>query len=111
MTDGLLIATFTLSAAAKHGVERVRELYLARFPDNPPAVASVAWGYVEGSDPLSGKVIVGFYQQSQFAEIEHGIQEVSGVPLIYFTTEQFHPLFDGKVLDYEDGQGFFLRAP
>ncbi len=111
MTDELLSANFTISAAAKRGIDLVRQEYARRFPDDPPAVPSVAWGYIEGTDPFSGRVLVGFYQQSMLGDIEHGIQEVSGVKLIYFTTEKFFPLFEGKVLDFEDSRGFFLRAP
>jgi hypothetical protein len=48
---------------------------------------------------------------SQSAQVAHGIQEVSGVPLIFFTTEDYYANFSGKVLDYQDDTGFFLRQP
>jgi hypothetical protein len=44
-------------------------------------------------------------------EVADDIQEVSGVKFIYFTTDEFHRLFEGKVLDFADDRGFFLRAP
>jgi hypothetical protein len=56
-------------------------------------------------------VVIGIYPQSQFAEVAHGIQVVSGVPLIFFTTEEYRPKFDGKVLDYTAQAGFFMRLP
>jgi hypothetical protein len=60
---------------------------------------------------MAGSVVVSFYPRSMAADVAHGIQEVSGVKFIYFTTEQFHPLFEGKVLDYSEDRRFFLRAP
>jgi hypothetical protein len=85
--------------------------YDNRFSDDPAATLSVAWGYVDGADPFSGRVVLSFYPQSMAADVMHGVQEVSGVKLIYFTTEKFHPLFDGKVIDHSAERGFFLRAP
>lgn len=111
MSDhGLLRATFTLSIAAKRAAEELRIEYDTRFSGDPAAVLSVGWGYVEGMPPLSGRVVLGFYPRSMAAAVAHGIQEVSGVPLIYFVTEQFHPLFDAKVLDHALDRGFFMRG-
>ena len=62
-------------------------------------------------DPLSGNVVIGFYPLSLMADVAHGIQEVFGVRLVFATSEEFHPLFAGKVLDHEEGRGFFLRDP
>lgn len=107
----LLPVNFTLSDAAKAAIEVFRAEYDARFPDNPAAVLSIGWGYVEGTDPLKGRVIVNYYPQSQLADVAHGIQEVSGVKFIYFTVDRFHRLFEGKVLDQDAKQGFFLRDP
>ncbi len=55
--------------------------------------------------------MLSFYPQSMAASVAHGIQEVSGVKLIYFTIEKFHPLFDGKMIDHSADRGFFLREP
>jgi hypothetical protein len=43
--------------------------------------------------------------------VTHGIQEVSGVPLIFFTTEDYVGNFAGKVLDWTSERSFFMRAP
>jgi hypothetical protein len=51
---------FTLSSAAKRAAEELRRECDARFPDDPPAVISAAWGYVQGTDPFSGRVGVSF---------------------------------------------------
>jgi hypothetical protein len=110
MSDSeLLRATFTISPAAISAAEALRKDYDARFSHDPAAILTVAWGYVEGTDPFSGGVVMGFYPRSQAASVAHGIQEVSGVKLIYFTIDKFHPLFDGKVLDHAADRGFFLR--
>jgi len=112
-SSGILRANFTISDAAKVAIEQIRKQYDAQWPDNPAAVACVAWGIVVPHDgaPQSGRVIVGFYQRAMLADVAHGIQEVSGVKLIFFTTEQYVANFDGKVLDYADEHGFFMRAP
>jgi hypothetical protein len=107
----LLRVNFTLSPAAKRAAEALRREYDARFPDDPAAVLSISWGYVEGTDPYSGRVMVGYYQQSQLPDVAHGIQQVSGVKFVYFTIDKFHRLFEGKVLDHTDDRGFFLREP
>lgn len=110
-TADIMPATFTLSERAKHAAEALRKEYDARFPGDPAAILSVAWGYVEGNEPSTGRVLLSFYPQSMAGDIADGIQEVSGVELIYFTTEKFHPLFDGKMIDHSAAQGFFLRNP
>jgi len=107
----ILPVNFTLSPAAKRGIEFVRKEYDARSPADPAAVLSVAWGYVMGSDPSSGNVVVSFYPRSMLTAVADGIQEVSGVKFIYFTTDEHHGRFEGKVLDFAEDRGFFLREP
>lgn len=108
----VLRANFTISAAGKQGIEKIRASYEANFPDDPPAVACVAWGIVIPNEGArSEAVVVGFYQRSQLPEVEHGIQIVSGVPLIFFTIDEYHANFAGKVLDHDDERRFFLREP
>jgi hypothetical protein len=53
--------------------------------------------------------VVSFYPRSQFAEVEHGIRVVSGLPLIFFVTKDTAAHFAGKQLHYEEGGWFFLR--
>jgi hypothetical protein len=111
-SSGLLPVNFTISETAKQAVEKVRADYDAAFPHDPAAVLCVAWGIViPKSGPSSENVVVGYYQQSMLPEVAHGIQEVSGVKLVFFTTEEFHGRFAGKVLDYAESGGFFLREP
>jgi hypothetical protein len=103
-------ANFTISDEAKAAIARIRRDYDILHPKNPAAVMSVAWGFSDAGPQFEG-VFIGIYPQSQFAEVAHGIQAVSGVPLIFFTTEEYRPKFDGKVLDFREGPGFFLRQP
>ena len=110
------LANFTISPAAKIGIEKIRAQYNDAMPDNPAAVACVGLGYVypgaytdSDQKPSSEIVVVGFYQQDQFAEVAHGVQTVSGVDLIFFVTEQTRARFEGKLLDYTPERGFFLR--
>jgi hypothetical protein len=107
----LLRATFSFSPAARQAVEILKKDHDARFPGDPAAILSVGWGYVDEAKPFDGALALGFYTESRVKEVTDGIQDVSGVPLIYFTTERFHPLFDGKVIDHSAEQGFFLRQP
>ncbi len=112
MPSEILPANFTISAAGKRGIEMLRAEYDLRWPDDPAAVACVAWSIVvPDNGPQSQTVMVGFYQRSMVDKIAHGIQEVSGVKLVFFTTEEFYGKFDGRVLDHTGERGFFLRAP
>lgn len=112
MADSDIIEpTFTITGAARRAIGVLRGMYDAQFPDNPASVLSVAWGYTVGSDWASGGLIMNFYPRSQEREVADGVRVVSGVPLVYFVTERLHPLFDRKVLDHTDSQGFFLRDP
>jgi hypothetical protein len=109
----ILPVNFTISAQAKHAAEAIRVQYDAKFPDDPAAVLCVAWGVVipNSGGARSENVMVGYYQQSMLRDIAHGIQEASGVKLVFFTTEEHHGKFAGKVLDFASDRGFFLREP
>jgi hypothetical protein len=106
-----LPVNFTISAAAKRAIDQVRQDYDAQFSD-PAAVLWVGWGFYQaGSEHQFENVVIGFYGQSELAEIAHGMQEASGVKLIFFVTEEFHSNFEGKILDFADDRRFFLRSP
>jgi hypothetical protein len=107
----ILRANFTISPAAKVAVERIRRDHDAQFPD-PAAVLSVGWGfYIADSGPRWENVTIGFYTTAELPDVAHGIQEVSGLKLIFFITEEYLDRFEGKVLDHSDAQGFFMRNP
>ena len=106
----ILAANFTISAAARAAAEQLRLDYDSQFPGDPAAVLSVAWGIAtfESGDQAEN-VVLGFYPRSMLAEVSHGIQEVSGVKLIFFTNGDYLDKFEGKVLDHAEGRGFFMR--
>jgi len=107
----ILPVNFTISAAAKQAAEKLRADYDAAYPADPAAVLCVAWGItIPDASPRSENVVVGYYQRSMLGDIAHGVQEVSGVKLVFFTTEEFHGKFEGKVLDFAAERGFFLRS-
>ena len=109
---GTAAGHFTISEAAKRAAENIRADYDATFPHDPAAVLCVSWGIImPNSGSVSETVIVGYYQQSKRAEVARGIQEASGVKLIFFTTEEYHGRFAGKILDFASERGFFLRTP
>ena len=108
----ILAANFTISAAGRAAAERLRRDYDAQFPEDPAAVLSVAWGIATfESGEQAENVVLGFYPRSMLAEVAHGIQEVSGVKLIFFTMRDYLDKFEGKVLDHTEDRGFFMRAP
>jgi len=41
--------------------------------------------------------------------VAHGVQEVSELQVVFFTTAEHHPKFEGKVVDHDQARGFFLR--
>jgi hypothetical protein len=107
-----LPVNLTISAEAKKAAEKVRADYDAAHPTDPAAVLCVAWGVVI---PVAGSrsenVVIGYYQKSMLRDVAHGIQETSGVKLVFFTTNEYHGKFAGKVLDFTVERGFFLREP
>lgn len=105
----ILRVNFTIAAAAKLAIEKLRRDYDAQFLD-PAAVLWIGWGIAD-TRPRLENVVIGFYPESMLPEIADGIQEVSGVKFVFFTTSQYHPRFAGKVLDHSAGRGFFLRNP
>jgi hypothetical protein len=108
----IICANFTISDAAKREFEVLRRAFNEHQPSDPAAVLVVAWGlYRLNNGTRFENVIVSFYGRSQYEENAHGIQTVSGVDLVFFTTPDYVWRFDGKVLDHADERGFFLRAP
>jgi len=106
----ILRANFTISSVAKDAIERLRVDFDAESSD-PAAVLWVAWGIsVPPTGPRPENVMISFYPRSMLAEVSFGIQEVSGVKLIFFTTEEYLDRFEEKVLDYSDSEGFFMRS-
>ena len=108
----ILAANFTISSAARAAAERLIGDYDAQFPEDPAAVLSVGWGIATfDSGAQAENVVLGFYPRSMLAEVSHGIQDVSGMKLVFFTTRDYLDKFEGKVLDHAEGRGFFMRAP
>jgi len=104
-SQGILPVNFTISDAARQAADKIRAEYDAAMPDDPAAVLCVAWGIaVPHAGPRSEGVVVGFYQRSMLSEIADGIQEASGVELVFFTTEEH------RQVCRKDSR-FFARAP
>ena len=108
---GILRANFTISDAAKREIENLRRFWDENVPD-PAAVAMVAWGFYHfNSGEKAEGVIVSFYPKSQLSMIAHGIQQVSGMDVVFFTLPEYLPKFQDKVLDHTPERSFFLREP
>jgi hypothetical protein len=113
MAEPIIEPNFTISDAALAALASLKAHMTRDDPDNPPAVAMVAWGlfYDKQNQKRLENVIVSFYPRSQLAEVEHGIRVVSGLPLIFFVTKETAAHFAGKQLHYMEGDWFFLRDP
>ena len=84
MAESIIEPNFTISDAALAALASLKANMTRDDPDNPPAVAMVAWGlfYDKQNQKRLENVIVSFYPRSQLAEVEHGIRVVSGLPLL-----------------------------
>jgi hypothetical protein len=108
----ILPVNFTISPAAKRAMERVKQDYDTQFADDPVGVLSVAWAiYKAGTPERYENVIIGIYPKSIIADVAHGIQDASGMKIVFFTTPEYHGNFAGKVLDHSEDIGFFLKSP
>ena len=109
--SGILPINFTISLAAKQEIEKLRQFNDSQTRDKA-VVTMIAWGRFESNSGQSWEnVVVGFYGQSQYDEVAHGIQDASGLPVVFFTTANHHSKFAGKIVDHVAERGFFLRDP
>ena len=106
-----LPARFTISDAAKQEIENIRVAWNERFND-PAEVVMVGWGEgrTHAGQPWEN-IVVSFYGRSQYADIAHSIQQVSGLPVVFFTIPLHATKFDGKIVDFAPAGWFFLRNP
>lgn len=106
--DGLPV-NFSISIRAKEEIEIIRRDMNNSAPGSA-AVPMIAWADL--IDDRTGKTVgcpcVGFYPQSQMPEVTRGIQNVSGVAVIFFITSRDYWRFQSKVLDFDPKRGFLL---
>lgn len=111
MEEGVIRANFRFTTSALQAIQYLWDEYRESEPSDPPCAISVGWGLIVGDpDPDAGMIIIGFYPESLRRDIEHGIQYVDNVPLIFFTTPEYSPKFEGRWIDYTDEIGFFLAG-
>jgi hypothetical protein len=112
MTDAAVLpVNFSISAEAKLEIENLRRFWDGKSQD-PAAVVAIAWGlFTSNAGERWENVVVSFYGRSELDRIAHGVQEVSGLPVVFFTTPEHSPKFEGKVVDHTPQKGFFLRRP
>lgn len=104
------IINFTISANARRGFEVVRQSFNAHSSD-PAGVLCIGWGrFTPHSAPPFENVVVSFYGQSQRPEIAAAIQQIENLEIVFFATPRDHANFEGKMLDFEDDRGFYLRS-
>ena len=102
---------FTISDNAKRGIEQLRRSFDAHASDAAD-VPTIGWARYKPSDGTPYEnVAVTFYSRSQRQQIASAIQEVSGIEIVYLPVPADHAKFEGKVLDWSQSKGFFLRQP
>ena len=106
-----LPGNFALALPAKRALERLRSEIDARYPEDPVAVVSIAWGYSPGVNPLSGDVVIGFYPRSLMADVAHGVQEVFGMKLVFARARNSIRCSPARFSITKRAGGFFLRDP
>jgi hypothetical protein len=107
----ILRANFTISDAAKREIENLGRFWNENVPD-PAGVLMVSWGFYQfNSGEKAENVVVSFYPRSQLPTVAHGIQQVSGIDVVFFTLPEYLPKFEGKVIDHTPERSFFLRTP
>lgn len=109
--DGLPV-NFTISEAAKSAIEDLRRDWDRRSPDDPAAVPMIGWGIFKNrrEEAKLENVVVSFYNRSQLPRVKPGIEQVSGIDVLFFVTRPYHENFAGKVLDFAEERWFFLRG-
>jgi|SRR6476659_6803424 hypothetical protein len=108
MTPPVPRANFTISQAALSAIAALRRD--AEAQGVKPSVAMIGWGrFMPFSGSRSEAVVVGFYPEEQYESIEHGVQTVSGLDLVFFVTEEDALRFEGRVLDRSVERGYHLR--
>jgi hypothetical protein len=102
---------FTISENAKRGIEELRQ-WLDSQSSEPCSVPMIGWGrYIPNHGTPYERAAVAFYTRSQYREISPAIQIVSGIEVVYLPVAEDYARFEGKVLDWIEGDGFFLREP
>lgn len=110
-TAAVLPVNFSISTDAKAEIENLRQFWDAGSRD-PAAVVAIAWGlFTSNSGERWESVVVSFYGGSELGRIGDAVQEVSGLPVVLFTTAEHSLKFDGKMVDHAPQKGFFLRDP
>ncbi len=103
---------FTFSSISIVEIENIRRAWIKEFPSEEPDVVSVAWEFFQYNNGRKREMpIVSFYTKDMRPEIQTHIQMLCGYEVIFFTIEPYALCFEGKVLDFAEEQGFFLRDP
>ena len=109
---GFIPATFSFTPRA---VAKIRQLRhdIETKNGEPLGATGFAWAHVTLNDGSRGEgPMIGFYQTSQMdAVAQASVQTVDGVDLIVFSTPDQARSFDGRTIDFAEGNGFFLAEP
>jgi hypothetical protein len=101
---------FSFSTNALKAIESLRPHFEAVSHEKSGAVV-VAWGTTlvhDGSQRTSGLIIT-FYTDSQMADMARYARRIDGLDVVLFTIPDNYHRLDGKIIDYADNRGFFLR--
>ncbi len=97
---------------ALNEITNMRLAWIKKFPNEEPDIVVIGWGVFEYNNGRSrGMPMVSFYTKDRREEMIKHAQTMNGLEIIFFTIPPYLALFKGKVLDFSEAQGFFLRDP
>jgi hypothetical protein len=109
MTNFRAPAGFSISAAAKAQIGRIKAEYDTLDPGDPATMPGISIGWSVGQS-ADLHVVVAFWRRSEFTQAAAAlVHEIAGVPIVFMVADQYRPLFAGRTLDYSPHRAFFLR--
>lgn len=105
-------ATFTIASNAKRKIALLRQVFDATSRADPAAVTAIAWALVMPKEgPDYEQMMVSFFTRSQLPSVVNLVQTVSNMDVVLLATREGARHFEGRILDFSNSDGFFLRRP
>lgn len=105
-------ATFTIASKAKRKIALLRQVFDATSRADPASVTAIAWARVMPKEgPDYEQVMVSFFTRSQLPSVVNLVQTVSNIDVVLLATREQARHFEGRILDFGNSDGFFLRRP
>ncbi len=96
---------FSISPAAREAIERLR-----RECPFPADIVGIGWGYLSpAQDGDEGLPAIGFYPPEDRPGLEHLLEIVDGVELVYAITGKDYHRLEGMMLHFAPERAFFVE--